>query len=39
MIINYNENLKTFHLKTKNTSYILKMLETGHISHLYWEES
>lgn len=36
MIINYNENLKTFHLKTKNTSYILKMLETGHISHLYW---
>ncbi|EOU2101845.1 alpha-galactosidase [Clostridium perfringens] len=36
MSINYNENLKTFHLKTKNTSYILKMLETGHISHLYW---
>ena len=36
MIINYNENLKTFHLKTKNTSYILKILETGHISHLYW---
>ena len=35
MSINYNENLKTFHLKTKNTSYILKMLETGHISHLY----
>ncbi|EHA1006893.1 alpha-galactosidase [Clostridium perfringens] len=36
MSINYNENLKTFHLKTKNTSYILKILETGHISHLYW---
>ncbi|MDM0488395.1 alpha-galactosidase [Clostridium perfringens] len=36
MGINYNENFKTFHLKTKNTSYVLKVMETGHISHLYW---
>ncbi|RUR38692.1 alpha-galactosidase [Clostridium perfringens] len=36
MGINYNENFKTFHLKTKNTSYILKVMDTGHLSHLYW---
>ncbi|WP_368236182.1 alpha-galactosidase [Clostridium perfringens] len=36
MGINYNENFKTFHLKTKNTSYVLKVMETGHLSHLYW---
>lgn len=36
MGINYNENFKTFYLKTKNTSYVLKVMETGHLSHLYW---
>ncbi|MDM0763051.1 alpha-galactosidase [Clostridium perfringens] len=36
MSINYNENFKTFHLRTKNTSYVLKVRETGHLSHLYW---
>lgn len=36
MGINYNEDFKTFHLKTKNTSYVLKIMETGHLSHLYW---
>lgn len=36
MSINCNEIFKTFHLKTKKTSYILKILESGHISHLYW---
>lgn len=36
MGINYNENFKTFHLKTKNTSYVLKVMDTGHLSHLYW---
>ncbi|MGU9330843.1 alpha-galactosidase [Clostridium perfringens] len=36
MGINYNENFKTFHLRTKNTSYVLKVMETGHLSHLYW---
>ncbi|MGU8223890.1 alpha-galactosidase [Clostridium perfringens] len=36
MSINYNENFKTFHLRTKNTSYVLKVIETGHLSHLYW---
>ena len=36
MGINYNKNFKTFHLRTENTSYILKVMETGHLSHLYW---
>ncbi|WP_415331265.1 alpha-galactosidase [Clostridium perfringens] len=36
MGINYNENFKTFHLRTKNISYVLKVMETGHLSHLYW---
>ncbi|EOT2959490.1 alpha-galactosidase [Clostridium perfringens] len=36
MSINYNENFKTFHLRTKKTSYVLKVMETGHLSHLYW---
>lgn len=36
MSINYNENFRTFHLRTKNTSYVLKVMETGHLSHLYW---
>ena len=36
MSINYNENFKTFHLRTKNTSYVFKVMETGHLSHLYW---
>lgn len=36
MSINYNENFRTFHLRTKKTSYVLKVMETGHLSHLYW---
>lgn len=36
MGINYNNDFKTFHLKTKSTSYIFKITETGHLSHLYW---
>lgn len=36
MGINYNEDFNTFHLKTKNTSYVFKIMETGHLGHLYW---
>ena len=36
MPIIYNEKNKTFHIKTKNTSYILKILESSHLIHLYW---
>lgn len=36
MSINYNENFRTFHLRTKKTSYVLKIMETEHLSHLYW---
>lgn len=36
MAIIYDRSTKTFHLKTKKTSYIFKVLETGHVSHLYW---
>jgi alpha-galactosidase len=36
MEINYEQTTKTFHLKTKETSYILKVLESGHLCHLYW---
>lgn len=36
MLINYEKSIGTFHLKTSKTSYILKVLESGHVSHLYW---
>ena len=36
MAIIYDKVTKTFHLKTKKTSYILKVLESNHLSHLYW---
>lgn len=36
MAVIYDNVLKTFHLKTKKTSYILKVLESSHLSHLYW---
>lgn len=36
MGINYEQTAKTFHLRTKKTSYILKVLESGHLCHLYW---
>ena len=36
MAIDYEKITKTFHLKTKKTSYILKVLESNHLSHLYW---
>ena len=36
MAIIYEKIIKTFHLRTKRTSYILKVLESNHLSHLYW---
>jgi alpha-galactosidase len=36
MAIIYERDIKTFHLKTENTSYIIKVLETNHLSQLYW---
>jgi Alpha-galactosidase len=36
MAIIYEKNTGTFHLKTKKTSYIAKVLETKHLIHLYW---
>ena len=36
MAIIYEKDTKVFHLKTKKTSYILKVLESNHLSQLYW---
>lgn len=36
MSIMYDENSKTFSLSTIKTSYIIKVLDSGHLSHLYW---
>lgn len=32
----YNEVNNTFIINSKKTSYILKVLESGHLAHLYW---
>lgn len=36
MSITFNKNSKIFHLKSKTTSYVIKILETGHLVSLYW---
>jgi Alpha-galactosidase len=36
MSISYEEDSKIFHIKSENTSYVLKVLKTGHVVHLYW---
>ncbi|MGL4335305.1 MAG: alpha-galactosidase [Turicibacter sp.] len=36
MTVIYHEATQTFHLKTNQTSYLLKVLSSGHVSHLYW---
>lgn len=36
MSVNYEKDTQTFHLKTEKTSYIFKVLESGHLCHLYW---
>ena len=36
MPILYNKDKNIFHIKASKTSYILQILESGHIAHLYW---
>ncbi|MFW6389908.1 MAG: alpha-galactosidase, partial [Halanaerobiales bacterium] len=36
MGISYNEKNNTFHLQGSDTSYVLEILNTGHLGHLYW---
>lgn len=36
MGIRFNKENKLFNIESKNTSYVLRVLETGHIVHLYW---
>lgn len=36
MGIRFNEENKLFNIESKNTSYILSVLETAHLVHLYW---
>lgn len=36
MSIIYDKDLGIFHIKSQNMSYALKVLETGHLVHLYW---
>jgi alpha-galactosidase len=38
MAIIFNEKNKEFHLITENTSYIMKVLQSGHLGHLYYGE-
>ncbi|GIM29813.1 alpha-galactosidase [Clostridium polyendosporum] len=39
MAIIYEQISKTFHLKSKDSSYVIKVLDTGHLVHLYWGKS
>lgn len=36
MPIIYEENQNVFHIKSEETSYVIKVLPTGHVAHLYW---
>lgn len=36
MGIIYNQHDKIFNLQAQNTSYVIKILEGGHLAHLYW---
>ena len=35
-MIRYEENTKFFQLDTKNTSYCMSVLDTGHVEHMYY---
>ena len=37
-MIKYEEKTKFFKLDTKNTSYCIAVLDTGHVEHLYYGE-
>lgn len=36
MAVLFDEKERLFHLQAKDTSYILQVLETGHVAHVYW---
>lgn len=36
MGIHYNSNNKTFHLRAKDTSYVIGVLRDGYLVHYYW---
>lgn len=36
MGIHFDETCKTFHLKTSDTSYVMKILKDKYLVHLYW---
>ncbi|MCZ0703108.1 alpha-galactosidase [Natronobacillus azotifigens] len=36
MTILFEKNTKTFHLQSKNTSYIFRIVKNGNLAHLYW---
>lgn len=36
MSIIYNEKNKIFHLNAKDTSYIIQIIESGYLQHIYW---
>ena len=36
MSINFNKEKETFHLKSKNTSYLIKLVKGKYPAHLYW---
>ncbi|MCL7749031.1 alpha-galactosidase [Halalkalibacter alkaliphilus] len=36
MAITFNKETKTFHLKAKNTSYVIQVINDGYLAHLYW---
>ncbi|WP_332629991.1 alpha-galactosidase [Halalkalibacter flavus] len=36
MAITFNKETKTFHLKAKNTSYVMQIINDGYLAHLYW---
>lgn len=36
MGIVFDEKRKLFHLQAQDTSYVIQILETGHVAHIYW---
>lgn len=36
MPIKFDDKNKTFHLQTKNTSYIMQVVKRGYLAHVYW---
>ncbi len=36
MSIKYDNKTQTFHLKAKNTSYVMQIINNGYLAHLYW---